>query len=393
MSYRAVASSGGGNWLVDDAVGFLPTQPTPMRDDTILNPMCPKISFSEDEVRSFYKPWSKALVVKVLERNFSYQTVKRRLETLWARSGKIQDTDAANAFYLARFSDQDDYQRATFKGPWKIYDYYISVACLTPQFNEEEPLKKILTWVRLPRLPIHFFNELAVDSEIVATPEKILPETPKGDAGSWMTVCRWNKGKSKVEKPIARPAKYSRSRFTILQREDVTLTSQTSEKPTPEAAKIDDPTTIKHVAELAAVLKAASAEPKKGKSAKAPAKPKTSVRDPLSDISNATKTNQQAQCAGQANNTSVEAASSENLVQVPVTYVNPIFQGADLGSDIKKMTKAKTKKGISSSTSRWSDPGKTAAKKDGRPIRNFTSRPTKETSSIEGKKGDPPDTI
>ncbi|CAN1298894.1 hypothetical protein LINPERPRIM_LOCUS23988 [Linum perenne] len=82
--------------------------------------MCPKISFSEDEVRSFYKPWSKALVVKVLERNFSYQTVKRRLETLWARSGKIQDTDAANAFYLARFSDQDDYQRATFKGPWKL---------------------------------------------------------------------------------------------------------------------------------------------------------------------------------------------------------------------------------------------------------------------------------
>ncbi|CAN1147704.1 hypothetical protein LINPERHAP2_LOCUS16026, partial [Linum perenne] len=47
-------------------------------------------------------------------------------------------------------------------GPWKIYDYYISVGRWTHDFNEEEPLKTILTWVRLPRLPIHFFNEIAV---------------------------------------------------------------------------------------------------------------------------------------------------------------------------------------------------------------------------------------
>ncbi|CAN1141197.1 hypothetical protein LINPERPRIM_LOCUS25337 [Linum perenne] len=27
-------------------------------------------------------------------------------------------------------------------------------------FNEEEPIRSILTWVRLPKLPIHFFNHL-----------------------------------------------------------------------------------------------------------------------------------------------------------------------------------------------------------------------------------------
>ncbi|CAN1726174.1 hypothetical protein LINPERHAP1_LOCUS397 [Linum perenne] len=436
--------------------------------------MCPKISFSEDEVRSFYKPWSKALIVKVLERNFQYQTVKRRLETLWARSGYIQVTDAANSFYLVRFSDPDDYQRAAFKGPWKIYDYYISVACWTPQFNEEEPLQKILTWVRLPRLPIHFFNELAVtrignhigrtvrldlatsegararyarvcievdiskpllgkymiedrtylveyeslenichhcglyghiidgcsklsapqdDSEAVTNPAKTLPEAPEGDAGSWMTVCRRNKGKSKVEKPAAKLANESGSRFSILQRKDAAPTPHSSEKPTPEAAKTDDPTTFTLAAELAAVLKAASAKPKKAKSVKAPAKPKNSARDPLSDISNATKTNQQVLSADQANSTPLETESTENLVQVPVTYDNPIFQGADLGSGDKKMTKAKTKKGIGSSSGRWSAPGKNAAKADDRPTRNFTPRPSKETSSTEGKRGVPPDMI
>ncbi|CAN1836423.1 hypothetical protein LINPERHAP1_LOCUS34764 [Linum perenne] len=170
-----------------------------MQDDTISNPRCPKISFSEDEVRSFYKPWSKALVVKILERNFSYQTVKRRLETLWARSGSIQVSDAANSFFLVRFSDQDDYQRAAFRGPWKIYDYYISVARWTPQFNEEEPLEKILTWVRLPRLPIHYFNQLAVTriGNHIGRTVRLDLATSEGARGRYARVC--------VEVDISKP--------------------------------------------------------------------------------------------------------------------------------------------------------------------------------------------
>ncbi|CAN1120716.1 hypothetical protein LINPERHAP2_LOCUS372 [Linum perenne] len=133
-----------------------------MLEDVEVDPRCPKISFSEEEVRNFYRPWSKALVVKVLEKTFSFQTVKRRLEILWARSGQIQVADAANNFFLVRFSDPDDYQRAAFGGPWKIYDYYFSVARRSSSFNEENDFKTILTWVCLPKLPIHYFNNLAV---------------------------------------------------------------------------------------------------------------------------------------------------------------------------------------------------------------------------------------
>ncbi|CAN1180943.1 Putative ribonuclease H protein At1g65750, partial [Linum perenne] len=110
----------------------------------------------------FYRSWSKALVVKVLERSFSFGAVKRRLETLWARNGEIQVSDASNSFFLVRFADSNDYQRAAFQGPWKIFDYYFSVARWSPYFNEEEPLKTLLMWVRLPKLPIHFFNQVAI---------------------------------------------------------------------------------------------------------------------------------------------------------------------------------------------------------------------------------------
>ncbi|CAN1149117.1 hypothetical protein LINPERHAP2_LOCUS16842, partial [Linum perenne] len=47
-------------------------------------------------------------------------------------------------------------------GPLKIYNYYISVSEWSPAFNEEEPIRLILTWVRLPKLPIHYFNSVAV---------------------------------------------------------------------------------------------------------------------------------------------------------------------------------------------------------------------------------------
>ncbi|CAN1132896.1 hypothetical protein LINPERHAP2_LOCUS7322, partial [Linum perenne] len=68
----------------------------------------------------FYKPWSKALVVRVLERSFAYPLLKCRLEFLWAKEGRIQVSDLSNAFFLVRFSNVDDYNRAAFKGPWKM---------------------------------------------------------------------------------------------------------------------------------------------------------------------------------------------------------------------------------------------------------------------------------
>ncbi|CAN1773981.1 hypothetical protein LINPERHAP1_LOCUS12755 [Linum perenne] len=78
------------------------------------------VNFSNAESRSFYKPWSKALVVKVIEKKFSFRTVKRKLESIWARIGTISFSDVANSFFLVRFSDDSDYQRAAFGGPWKI---------------------------------------------------------------------------------------------------------------------------------------------------------------------------------------------------------------------------------------------------------------------------------
>ncbi|CAN1180942.1 hypothetical protein LINPERHAP2_LOCUS35052, partial [Linum perenne] len=139
----------------------------------------------------FYRSWSKALVVKVLERSFSFGAVKRRLETLWARNGEIQVSDASNSFFLVRFADSNDYQRAAFQGPWKIFDYYFSVARWSPYFNEEEPLKTLLMWVRLPKLPIHFFNQVAITriGDCIGRTVRLDLATSEGARGHYARVC------------------------------------------------------------------------------------------------------------------------------------------------------------------------------------------------------------
>ncbi|CAN1147609.1 hypothetical protein LINPERHAP2_LOCUS15968 [Linum perenne] len=170
-----------------------------MQEDVEANPRCPRVVFSDDEIKSFYRPWSKALVVRVLEKTFSYGAVKRRLEALWANNGGIQVSDISNAFFLVRFADPEDYQRAAFGGPWKIFDYYISVARWTPEFNEEEPLKTILTWVRLPKLPVRFFNTVAVTriGNYICKTVRLDLATAEGARARYARVC--------VEVDISKP--------------------------------------------------------------------------------------------------------------------------------------------------------------------------------------------
>ncbi|CAN1139907.1 hypothetical protein LINPERHAP1_LOCUS15156 [Linum perenne] len=230
-----------------------------MHEDGVVNPRCPRVQFSEEEIAQFYKPWSKALVVRVLDKSFPYQTLKRRLEFLWAKKGRIQVADLSNDFFLVRFSDADDYHRAAFEGPWKIVVSRIgdhigrtvrldlttaegARACYTRVCVEEVDLSKPLLdrymignrvfYVEYECLEnLCYFcgmyghkhdscPDLAepLDPTPVADPpkanESVVAE--EGDAGSWMTVSRCRKKK---------PGKQAQdnnqgfgSRFTILQR-------------------------------------------------------------------------------------------------------------------------------------------------------------------------------
>ncbi|CAN1812176.1 hypothetical protein LINPERHAP1_LOCUS26457 [Linum perenne] len=343
-----------------------------MIDDSVDNPACPRILFSEAEINSFYKPWSKALIVKILERTFSFLTVKRRLETLWARAGKIQVTDMANDFFLVRFSDADDYQCAAFDGPWKLavtrIGNYIGktvrldlataegararYARVCVEVDLTKPLLgKYIIDDRVLHIEYESLENICFDcgtyghkvdrcpKSVPSPVEKSIPvpaeaeQQPEGDTGVWMIVCRRkNKSNARAQATGQKLGKTG-SRFDVLKDAEVENSNpinvvQTDLEATPVSSPQSDPIPVL-AGQLKQVLDATLAQ--SSQSGKPQAQTK-SAKNPLKEVSN---THQfkilSHEPSGKVNSplkqpASADDSSNEVLFSVPVSYFNPTFQ-------------------------------------------------------------------
>ncbi|CAH9125634.1 unnamed protein product [Cuscuta epithymum] len=144
--------------------GNLPTSCKLTKEE---NPRCPRVAFSKEEMSYFFKPWSKALSVSVFEKTYYFLAIKRRLESLWAVTGAIQVTDMSNYCYVVQFESKTGYLKAAYGEPFKIFDYYITMSFWTSDFDVHLPLRRLLTWILLPDIHLHYFSEKAV-TRIVA---------------------------------------------------------------------------------------------------------------------------------------------------------------------------------------------------------------------------------
>ena len=62
-------------------------------------------------------------------------------------------------FFLVKFSVVDDYEYAMLRGPWMIFNHYLTVRQWHPNFDpNQSSLQSLLVWVRIPYLSIEYFN-------------------------------------------------------------------------------------------------------------------------------------------------------------------------------------------------------------------------------------------
>lgn len=68
--------------------------------------------------------------------------------------------DLTNDYYIARFSNKQDYEGALFNGPWIIFDHYLHVKRWESNFMARTAkIDSLLVWVCFPILPVEYFNE------------------------------------------------------------------------------------------------------------------------------------------------------------------------------------------------------------------------------------------
>lgn len=68
-------------------------------------------------------------------------------------------TDIGYKFYIARFTNQDDYHYVLTQGPWMIEDNYLTIRKWVPNFiPDEAPIKVLTAWVRILNLSVEYFD-------------------------------------------------------------------------------------------------------------------------------------------------------------------------------------------------------------------------------------------
>ena len=64
---------------------------------------------------------------------------------------------------IVKFTNQDDYMMALTGAPWMIFYHYLTVQPWEPNFNPDcGSIEKAAVWVRLPKLPLEYYDEEAL---------------------------------------------------------------------------------------------------------------------------------------------------------------------------------------------------------------------------------------
>nr|POE70881.1 hypothetical protein CFP56_76266 [Quercus suber] len=104
-------------------------------------------------------PWSKALIVKVFGRSVGFHYLTFKINALWKPVEKMDCVNLGRGFFLIRFSSTDDYDKVLRGGPWLIGGHFLAIKQWEPYFKASEAkLTSIAAWVRLPKLPIEFYD-------------------------------------------------------------------------------------------------------------------------------------------------------------------------------------------------------------------------------------------
>lgn len=81
----------------------------------------------------------------------------QRLSQKWVLSRPSNLIDLGNDYFIARFSDQTDYNHVLMEGPWMIGNNYLTIRKWVPSFDvTEERIIKLTVWIRISCLHIEY---------------------------------------------------------------------------------------------------------------------------------------------------------------------------------------------------------------------------------------------
>ncbi|XP_070005255.1 uncharacterized protein [Nicotiana sylvestris] len=82
---------------------------------------------------------------------------KKEIQDLWKPTEDFQMIDLGEDYYIIKFKNKDNMEKAIQQGPWFINGNFLSITEWKPNFvASKERLTTTAVWVRLPQLPTEF---------------------------------------------------------------------------------------------------------------------------------------------------------------------------------------------------------------------------------------------
>lgn len=153
---------------------------------------CPVILLSKEEKKRLRLPWKHSLIIKLFDKKLSYAVLIRRLRLMWSLKGEIALTYVGCAYYVVWFTSMVDYDFVMTQGPWMIGDSYLTIRKWIPNFvPDEEPIKTLTAWVRIPNLSVEYFDKMFLHriGEKIGRVVRIDKNTESMDCGQYVRFC------------------------------------------------------------------------------------------------------------------------------------------------------------------------------------------------------------
>ncbi|XP_028799379.1 uncharacterized protein LOC114754727 [Neltuma alba] len=154
-----------------------------VKDDT--EELIPTLVVTREEYERWCAPWRRLLIIKILGKDIPLWGIKTSLQRLWKTTEPFETRDIDNGYFVVSFANDKDLQHVYFDGPWMVADHYLLVQRWRPNFDpwSAESQSKIAAWVRIPLLPLEFFN-----SESLEKIGRLLGRTLKVDSITYLTA-------------------------------------------------------------------------------------------------------------------------------------------------------------------------------------------------------------
>lgn len=119
-----------------------------------------EIYISKAEHKRLCQLWKKAFIIKLLCKNLGPNIIKFQICRLWKPTGNLVMSDLGNHFLVVRLTNEHDYEKAMYGGPWLISNHYFTVQPWCPDFDTNMTLlSRLAVWIRVPQLTGEFFTK------------------------------------------------------------------------------------------------------------------------------------------------------------------------------------------------------------------------------------------